>query len=317
MPSITILDGYTLNPGDLDWQLLTNLGSLTVHDRTPGELILSRCTGADILLTNKTPITRATLEQLPDLRYIGVLATGWNVVDAVAARELGISVTNVPGYSTPSVAQHVFALLLELTQRTGLHSDSVLAGDWAAAPDWCYWRTPLTELSGLTMGIIGYGAIGQAVSRIAQAFGMNVVAAVRTPRGETPGVTFASVDEVFRAADVISLHCPLTPETTGLVDASRLATMKPGAYLINTGRGPLIVEEDLATALHQGTLAGAALDVLSTEPPRPENPLLTAPRCIITPHIAWASLASRRRLLSTAAENVRAFLSGKPQNVVN
>ena len=314
---IVILDGYTLNPGDLDWSALAALGGLTVHDRTPAELVLERAAGASIVLTNKTPVTRTVIESLPELRCIGVLATGYNVVDVAAAKERGISVTNVPGYGTAAVAQHVFALLLELTQRTGLHSDSVRAGDWARSVDWCYWRTPLVELAGLTMGIVGYGAIGQAVARIAQAFGMNVIAATRTLRADESGVIFTSVDDVFRRADVVSLHCPLTPETQGLVNAARLATMKPSAFLINTGRGPLIVEKDLADALRTAVIAGAAVDVLSTEPPAADNSLLTAPHCLITPHLAWAAKASRQRLMDAVVENVRAFLDGSPVNVVN
>ncbi len=315
-PRITVLDGYTLNPGDLDWISLAALGTLTVHDRTPPELVVERARGAEILLTNKAPLPRGVIESLPDLKYIGVLATGYNVVDTAAARERGIPVCNVPGYGTAAVAQHVFALLLELTSHTGLHSDSVRAGDWARSPDWCYWRAPLTELCGLTMGIVGWGAIGQAVAGIARAFGMNVLAATRTPR-TAEGVEFTGTDELFRRADVVSLHCPLTPETQGMVNAARLAGMKPSAFLINTARGPLIVEADLAGALRDGRLAGAALDVLSTEPPAPDNPLLTAPRCLITPHLAWAARASRQRLMDAVVENVRAFLAGTPVNAVN
>lgn len=315
--NITTLDSYTLNPGDLSWEWLSALGGLTVHDRTPRELIVERAAGAEILLTNKVALTRETIAALPELKYIGVLATGYNVVDTAAARERGIPVTNVPGYGTTAVAQHVFALLLELTQQTGLHTASAKAGDWAQSPDWCYWRTPLVELAGLTMGIVGYGAIGRAVARIAQAFGMKVIAATRTPRAAEEGVEFVGTDELFRRADAVSLHCPLTPDTQGLVNSARLATMKPGAFLINTGRGPLIIEAELAVALRAGTLAGAAVDVLSTEPPAADNPLLTAPNCLVTPHIAWAPKASRQRLLQTVEENIRAFLAGEPVNVVN
>jgi len=239
------------------------------------------------------------------------------VVDIAAAKERGIPVANVPGYGTTAVAEHVFALLLELTQRTGLHSDSVRAGEWTRSPDWCYWRTPLVELAGLTMGIVGYGAIGQAVARIAQAFGMKVIAATRTPRANEDGVTFTNVDDLFRSADVVTLHCPLTPETQGMVNVARLVAMKPSAFLINTGRGPLVVEEDLADALRNARIAGAAVDVLATEPPPADNPLLTAPHCLITPHIAWAPRASRQRLMDAVVENVRAFLAGAPVNVVN
>lgn len=317
MLHIVVIDGYTINPGDLDWSPLSALGELTVFDRTPAELTPGRAAGADILLTNKTPLPRSVIAALPDLKCIGVLATGYNVVDIAAAKERGIPVTNVPGYGTSAVAQHVFALLLELTQRTGLHSDSVRAGDWTRSIDWCYWRTPLVELAGLTMGIVGYGAIGQAVARIAQAFGMNVIAATRTLRANENGVTFTNVDDLFRRADVVSLHCPLTPETQGLVNAARLAMMKSTAFLINTGRGPLVIEQDLADALRNAVIAGAAADVLSTEPPAEDNPLLTAPHCLITPHLAWAAKASRQRLMDAVVENVRAFLAGKPVNVVN
>ncbi|HWB03431.1 MAG TPA: D-2-hydroxyacid dehydrogenase [Verrucomicrobiales bacterium] len=317
MPRIVILDGYTLNPGDLDWKELEKLGETVVYDRTPANLTLERSTGADILLTNKAPLPRQVIEGSPSLKFIGVLATGYNVVDIAAAKERGIPVSNVPGYGTAAVAQHVFALLLELTQRTGLHSDSVRAGDWTKSVDWCYWRTPLVELAGLTMGIVGYGAIGKAVARIAQAFGMQVLAATRTPRKDEESVHFTDVDDLFRRSDVVSLHCPLTPETQGMVNAGRLATMKPSAFLINTGRGPLVVEQDLANALRNAQLAGAAMDVLSTEPPATGNPLLTAPHCLITPHLAWAARASRQRLMDAVVENVRAFLNGAPVNVVN
>ena len=320
LPRIVVLDGYTLNPGDLDWSQLSALGDLTVYDRTPAELMLERAAGAEIVLTNKTALPRPVIESLPALKFIGVLATGYNVVDIAAAKERGIPVTNVPGYGTAAVAQHVFALLLELTQRTGLHSDSVRAGDWTRSVDWCYWRTPLVELAGLTMGIVGYGAIGQAVARIARAFGMEVIASTRTARRlETGGTEVANLrhDDLFRRADVVSLHCPLTPETQGLVNAARLASMKPTAFLINTGRGPLVVEQDLADALRNAVIAGAAVDVLSTEPPAADNPLLTAPNCLITPHLAWAAKASRQRLMDAVVENVRAFLAGAPVNVVN
>jgi len=314
---MVILDGYTLNPGDLDWSALAALGTLTVHDRTSPEQVLERARGASVLLTNKTPLPRTIIEALPDLRYIGVLATGYNVVDTAVAKERGIPVTNVPGYGTAAVAQHVFALLLELTQHTGLHSDSARAGEWSRSVDWCYWRTPLVELAGLTMGIVGYGAIGQAVARISRAFGMNVLAAVRTPRAGEEGVEFVAMGELFRRADVVSLHCPLTAETQHLVNAARLSSMKSSAFLINTGRGPLVMEADLADALRTGRIAGAAVDVLSTEPPAADNPLLAAPNCLVTPHLAWAARASRQRLMDAVVENVKAFLAGKPVNVVN
>jgi glycerate dehydrogenase len=304
-----------LNPGDLDWGAVGALGDLTVHDRTPDAQIVERAAGAEVLLTNKTPVSAATITALPALRFIGVLATGYNVVDVGAAKARAIPVCNVPGYGTPSVAQHVFALLLELTQRTGHHAETVRAGRWSSCPDFCYWDFPLVELDGRTLGIVGYGSIGAAVARIGRAFGMRVIASARRPRSED-GVEFVPTDEIFRSADVVTLHCPLTEETRGLVNAARLATMKPGAFLINTGRGPLVVEHDLADALNAGRIAGAGLDVLSVEPPPAGNPLFQAKNCLITPHIAWATRAARARLMRTVAENIRAFLDGQPRNVV-
>lgn len=315
-PNIVVLDGHTLNPGDLDWRGMESLGALTVHERTDDAEIVVRAADADILLTNKTPVTAATIAALPKLRFIGVLATGYNVVDTAAAKTRGIPVCNVPGYGTASVAQHVFALLLELTQHTGHHARTVREGRWSACPDFCYWDFPLVELSGLKLGIVGYGHIGEAVARIGRAFGMKIIASVRRPRS-ADGVEFVSTEEVFRRADVVTLHCPLTDETRGLVTAARIGTMKPGAFLINTGRGPLVVEEDLANALNTGRLAGAALDVLSIEPPQNANPLISAKNCIITPHIAWATHASRARLMEVVIANLRAFLYGQSQNVVN
>lgn len=314
-PKIVVLDGYTLNPGDLDWRDLESIGDVTVHDRTPVAATVERAKGAAIVLTNKAPVSTVTIEQLPELRYIGVLATGYNVVDVAAAKAKGIVVSNVPGYGTPSVAQHVFALILELAQRSGHHAQTVRDGRWSASPDFCYWDFPLVELAGRTLGIIGFGAIGHAVAQIAHAFGMKVIASTRTPR-TAEGVEFLSVDEVFRRADVVTLHCPLTPETQGLVNAARLAEMKRDAFLINTGRGPLVVEQDLAVALDAGQIAGAGLDVLSVEPPPADHPLLRVKNCLITPHIAWATRAARARLMATTVENVRAFLSGSPVNVV-
>ena len=315
-PRIVVLDGHTLNPGDLDWRSVEALGDLTVHVRSEDAEIIPRAAGAEILLTNKTPVTAETIAALPALRCIGVLATGTNVVDTAAAAARGIPVCNVPGYGTASVAQHVFALLLELTQRTGHHGQTVRDGRWSACPDFCYWDFPLVELAGRTLGIVGCGSIGEAVARIGLAFGMKIIASARRPRS-ADGVEFLETGEIFRRADVVTLHCPLTEETRGLVNAARIATMKPGAFLINTGRGPLVVEQDLADALNAGRIAGAALDVLSTEPPPAGNPLFTASNCIITPHIAWATHASRARLMETVAENIRAFLAGTPQNVVN
>ena len=315
-PKIVVLDGYTLNPGDLDWRALEAIGDVTVHDRTPIPATVERAAGAAILLTNKAPVNAEAIAALPDLRYIGVLATGYNIVDVAAAKARGIVVANVPGYGTSAVAQHVFALILELAQRVGHHAQSVRDGRWVASADFCYWDFPLVELAGRTLGIVGFGAIGQAVARIGLAFGMKVIASTRTPR-TVAGVEFVSMDEVFRRADVVTLHCPLTPETQGLVNAARLAQMKPGAFLINTGRGPLVVERDLAEALEAGRIAGAGLDVLAVEPPKPDNPLLTARNCLITPHIAWAMQAARARLMEVAVANVRAFLAGAPAHVVN
>lgn len=316
---IVILDAHTTNPGDLDWAPLASLGSLTVHDRTPTAAVVERGTGAEVLITNKTLLDAATLAALPGLRYVGLLSTGTNVIDLAAASERGISVTNVPGYSTPGVAQAVFALLLELTNRTGHHSDEVRSGRWTASPDFCWWDGNLLELEGLTLGIVGYGAIGRRVAAIGQAFGMRVIASSRSqPAGtEQGGVAFCSIDEVFRTADVVSLHCPLTPETDGLVSGERLALMKPTAFLINTARGGLVVEADLADALNAGGLAGAGLDVLSQEPPPASNPLLSAANCVITPHIAWATRNARQRLINEVAANLRGFLDGQPRNVVN
>ena len=315
---IVILDAYTTNPGDLDWGAVAALGDVVVHDRTPDDEIIARAAGAEAVLTNKTHLSAATLSALPGLRYVGVLATGVNVVDLVAAAAAGITVTNVPGYSTPGVAQAVFALVLELTNQTGALSASARAGRWQACDDFCYWDGELVELDGLTLGIVGYGAIGRRVAGIARALGMRVVAASRSRAAGTSdeGVEFLSLEQVFCTADVVSLHCPLTPDTAGLVNAARLARMKRTAFLINTARGGLVNEADLAAALDAGTIAGAGLDVLSIEPPPASNPLLTARNCVITPHIAWATRSARRRLIEATVENVRAFLAGAARNVV-
>lgn len=315
---IVVLDGHTLNPGDLNWQPLEALGEVVLHDRTRPEEIIPRAQAAEIILTNKTPLDRAILQRLPSLRYIGVLATGYNVVDVAAARELGVLVTNVPSYGTRSVAQHVFALLLELTQRTGYHAESVRKGKWTGCPDFCYWDYPLIELDGLTLGVVGFGRIGQATAALAAAFGMHVIATTRQgPTAPVTGVRSVDLDTLLAESDVVSLHCPLTPSTTGLINAQRLSRMKPSAFLINTSRGPLVQEADLAAALNADRLAGAGLDVLSSEPPRSDNPLLTAKNCLITPHIAWATRAARARLLEVAIKNVSAYLKGQPTHVVN
>lgn len=318
MTRIVVLDGFTANPGDLDWGELASLGNLTVYPRTAASEIVARAAPAEILLTNKTPLNRETLLRLPALRCVCVLATGYNVVDASAARERGISVCNVPGYGTDSVVQHTFALLLELANQAGRHAAAVRAGAWCASPDFAFWHAPLIELHGLTLGVVGLGAIGRGVAGVAQALGMRVLAhGRRRPDELPPGVTWTDLDTLLRTADVVSLHCPLTPETRGLMDARALAKMKSTALLINTGRGPLVDEAALAAALQAGRLAGAAVDVLSTEPPPPDNPLLTAKNCLVTPHQAWATAAARRRLLAESAANVRAFLAGSPRHVVN
>ena len=313
---LVVLDGYTLNPGDLSWDALKQLASVEVHDRTPADKIVSVGADAEIVLTNKAPITAATIAAWPKLKYIGVLATGYNIVDTASAKARGVVVCNVPAYSTPSVAQMTFALLLELTHHVGLHAQTVRDGKWTKAADFCYWEKPLVELAGRTLGLVGLGAVGRAVANIAKAFGMHVIGYSRSGPGDS-GVEGVSLDDLFRRSDVISLHCPLTPQTQGLINAEQLSLMKPDALLINTGRGALVDEPALAAALHAGKLGGAGLDVLSTEPPKADNPLLKAPRCYITPHIAWASGAARSRLMNTATENVKAFLAGKPVNVVS
>jgi len=315
---IVVLDGYTLNPGDLSWDDLKALGECEIYNRTPAEETVPRAKGAQIVLTNKVVLDRETIEQLPDMKYIGVLATGYNVVDVEAARERGIPVTNVPTYGTDSVAQMVFAHLLNLTQHVAHHAQTVRDGRWADCPDFCYWDYPLIELKDLTLGIVGFGRIGQATGRLGRAFGMKIVAHdIQAKPDEHPDVEFLDVDDVFRRADVVTLHCPLTPQTENLVNAERLALMKPTAFLINTSRGPVVDQQALADALNADRLGGAGLDVLAVEPPAPDNPLLTAKNCYITPHIAWATRSARARLMKTVVDNVRAFLEGRPQNVVN
>lgn len=315
--NIVVLDGFTLNPGDLSWEELRSLGPCAVYDRTLPAELLGRAADADILLTNKTELTAGTLQSLPKLKYIGVLATGTNVVDLAAARARGIPVTNVPAYSTKSVAQLTFALLLELAQHAGHHAQTVREGRWTRSTDFCYWDFPLIELDGLTLGIVGFGRIGRAVGELGSAFGMKVLACTRTAGSAPPFASFVELETLFRKSDVVSLHCPLTPQTANLVNARRLSLMKPTAFLLNTSRGPLVDEPALADALNSGRIAGAALDVLSKEPPRADNPLLTARNCLITPHLAWATRAARSRLMTIAVENVRAFLQGEAQNVVN
>jgi glycerate dehydrogenase len=315
---IVVLDGHTLNPGDLSWDALRALGDCTFYDRTPTETIHERATEVEIVVTNKVPLSRETISRLPKLKFIAVTATGFNIVDVAAARERNILVANVPAYGTKSVAQMTFALLLELTQHVGHHAQSVREGRWSANPDWCYWDHPLVELEGLTMGIVGFGRIGQAVGQVAKAMGMNVLVNARSAHHRTHrNVFFADLKQVFSKSDVVSLHCPLTPETKAMVNTERLASMKRSAILINTSRGPLVDEHALAAALNEGRIAGAGLDVLSLEPPTKDNPLLLAKNCLITPHISWATHAARSRLMNTVVANVKAFIGGHPQNVIN
>ncbi len=315
---IVVLDGFTLNPGDLSWEALAASGICTIHDRTLPVEVVPRARDAGAVLTNKTPLTRDILAALPGLRYIGVLATGYNIVDVDAAREHGIPVTNVPAYGTMSVAQVVFAHLFNLTHRMGHHTAAVREGAWTVCKDFSFADAPLVEVSGLTMGIIGLGRIGTAVACAAAAFGMTVLAHDPTHAGDIPpGVRMVTLDEIFALSDVLTLHCPLTSSTRGIVNRERLAMMKPTSYLINTSRGPLVDEEALAETLEAGAIAGAGLDVLSQEPPPADNPLLRARNCYITPHIAWASTAARKRLMAEVAENLAAFMRGERRNVVN
>lgn len=315
---IVILDGHVLNPGDLSWDGFHALGDVTVYERTAPEETVARIGEAPCIITNKVLITREVMEACPDLRYVGVLATGYNVVDIAEANRRGIIVTNIPAYSTPSVAQMAIALLLEVCLHVGAHSDSVHAGDWSACADFAYWQYPLIELAGKTLGVIGFGSTGQATARVAQALGMRILVHTRTQRPEqlAQGMRFAVLDELLTQSDVISLHCPLTDATHRLIRAETLAQIKRGAILINTGRGPLVDDAAVAAALKDGTLYAYASDVLTAEPPAADNPLLHAPRCILTPHIAWAPLESRTRLMNTAVANLRAFLEGHPQNAV-
>lgn len=307
--NIVVLDGHTLNPGDNPWDPIARLGDLTVFDRTPAETIVERASVAEIVLTNKTPLDASVIADLPRLAFIAILATGYNVVDVRAARAQGVPVANVPEYGTASVVQHTFALVLELSNRAGLHSAAVASGEWSRSPDFSFWKTPIVELAGLTLGIIGFGRIGRQVAAIARAFGMEVLTAAARDR--------PAVLEVFANSDVVSLHCPLTAENERFVDRDLLRRMKPSALLINTARGGLVDEPALRAALEAGEIAGAAVDVVSREPIDPANPLLGAPNLVITPHLAWTSLSARRRLMAATARNIEAFLAGAPINVVN
>jgi len=314
---IVILDGYSANPGDLSWKPLEEIGELTVYDRTKPEETIERAKNAEIVLTNKVLIKRSEIEQLPKLKYIGVLATGYNVVDVEAAHEHGIIVTNVPAYSTESVAQMVFAHLLTVTNRTEHYAIQNRKGKWTASPDFCYWDTPLTELASKTFGIVGLGNIGQRVAAIANAFGMKVVAYTSKAADKLPSyISKRTMEELLAESDVLSLHCPLTPDTKHLINRQTLELMKPSAILINTGRGPLVNDQDIADALKANRLRAFCADVLTEEPPKAENPLLSCENAFITPHIAWASNEARTRLIDVAISNVRAFIEGTPQNVV-
>jgi len=315
---IVYTDAHTLNPGDLDWTPIQSLGDVTLYDRTRPDELLDRVKDAQLVLVNKVKLTRETLSQLPNLRYIGVTATGYDIIDVAAARQQGIIVTNVKGYSTDSVAQLTFALLLELTHRAGRHSDSVQSGEWAASPDFSYWKSPLVELAGKTLGLVGYGDIGRRVASIGKAFGMNVLVHRRSTKAEPrENISLVDRETLFRQSDVVSLHCPATADTIGFVNRALLSRMKQTAWLLNTSRGSLLNEADVADALNTGLIAGAGLDVLAIEPPVPNNPLITAKNCIITPHIAWASFEARQRLMHLVADNIRAFLAGSPINTVS
>lgn len=315
---IVILDGFTLNPGDLSWEELKEFGDLTIYDRTPQSKIIERSEGAEIIFTNKTVLSADTLNNLSHLKFIGVLATGYDVVNIEIAKARGIIVSNVPGYGTTSVVQMTFALLLELCVHVQRHSDAVIRGRWANSPDWCFWDYPLVELAGKTMGIIGFGNIGEKVSNVATAFGMNILAANNNRSDQTRRKNFrwAEIPELLKESNVVSIHCPLLSETKGLINIKTLNLMKKSAFLLNTSRGPIIIDGDLADALNNDVIAGAGIDVLSMEPPTPDNPLLRAKNCIITPHIAWATKEARARLMKIAVNNLSSFLSGNPVNVV-
>jgi 2-hydroxyacid dehydrogenase len=314
---IVILDAYAANPGDLSWDEFAALGELTVYDRTAPEDVAARIGDAEVVFINKVRLTDEIFAACPNLKLVSILATGYNIVDLAAAKRRGITVCNVPGYSTRAVVQMTFALLLEICQQVGLHSGAVHTGQWQSCPDFCFWDRPLIELDGKTMGIVGYGAIGSAVGTVAQALGMKLLVTARHEKPVPEGARFVSLPELLAQSDVVSLHCPQTAENARMIDAGALAQMKDGAILLNTARGGLLDEQAVADALRSGKLLAAGMDVVSAEPIRADNPLLTAPNCFLTPHIAWAPLETRRRLQAISAENLRAFLAGKPQNVVN
>lgn len=316
---IVVLDGYTLNPGDLSWEGLEKLGNVTVYDRTETDKIVERIGDAKFVFTNKTPLTKEIFEACPNMEFVGVLATGYNVVDIKAAKEAGVVVSNIPTYGTTAVAQFTFALLLELCHHIGEHSREVEKGYWSTCPDFCFWNFPLVELAGKTMGMIGFGRIGQATAKIAVGFGMKVLVYDAFPNKdlETNDIKIVELDELLKNSDVISLHCPLFPSTKGIINKENIDKMKDDVMIINTSRGPLIVEDDLVDALERGKVAGAAVDVLDEEPAKGDNPLVLCEKCIVTPHIAWAPKESRQKLMDIAVENSQCFLNGKPQNVVN
>lgn len=314
---IVILDAYAANPGDLSWDEFAALGELTVYDRTAPEDVAARIGDAEVVFINKVRLTDDIFAACPNLKLVSILATGYNIVDLAAAKRRGITVCNVPGYSTRAVVQMTFALLLEICQQVGLHSGAVHTGRWQTCPDFCFWDRPLIELDGKTMGIVGYGAIGSAVGTVAQALGMKLLVTARHEKPVPEGARFVSLPELLAQSDVVSLHCPQTAENARMIDAGALAQMKDGAILLNTARGGLLDEQAVADALRSGKLLAAGMDVVSAEPIRADNPLLTAPNCFLTPHIAWAPLETRRRLQTISAENLRAFLAGKPQNIVN
>lgn len=316
---IVILDGYTTNPGDLSWEKFSEFGEVTAYDYTPNELIIERCKDAEIIIDNKVVFTKETLDKLPKLKYIGLLSTGFNVIDIEAAKNNGVTVCNVPTYSTAAVAQLTFALILEIYNQVGIHNEAVHNGEWTNCRDFCFQKTPLLELNNKTIGLIGYGKIGAEVAKIADAFSMNILCYVpsKKPQPDFKNFRFVTLKELAENSDIVSLHCPLTPETTDIINEELISIMKPGAVVINTSRGPTIDENALAEALRSGRIAGAGVDVLSTEPPKADNPLLSCPNCFITPHIAWAGYETRERLVGVVYDNLRSYLSGNPVNVVN
>lgn len=319
MPKIVILDAFTTNPGDLSWDWLSNYGETEIFERTPADKIVERVKDADIIITNKTPLTRETIDQMQKAKFIALLSTGYNIVDGKAARERGIPVSNIPSYSTMAVAQLVFAYLSEFCNGVAMHSQDVRNGGWSSCPDFCYWKQPLLELYGKTIGIVGFGKIGQAVADIAEAYHMNVLAVSghETDQSHRKNFSWVDIDTLTQKSDFISFHCPLTPETEKMLNAEFIEKCKPSAFIINTSRGPVVDEQALADALNCGRIAGAAVDVLSSEPPQKNNPLLSARNCIITPHIAWAGFETRARLIEILKSNFKAFFDGNPQNVVN